>query len=588
MQKLLHDGDQMIRQTLQALVCIAFAVIILGPVFLALDRLTRVTDSSVFDAWSLWQNANQTDGVLTFTLLVAFTTSTFTCIIGFWISSTLAKFEIKQVSLIRAFFVLPFVTPAIVAAAGFLAIIDTDSFLSRIGIDLYTQNGFIGSLGDMLGAENLGNFIALVLALGWFNISLVIRLIEPIIARLDKDWEDQFNILPKGDSALFKLRYFYFPIYGPGLFVAWSLTFIFSFTSFALPKWLSPQNDTIETLVSIYSSSAGIDGYRVWSSELVLSATIIQFLVLGIAMSLSTFLQSKHNSRIELVNENYSRKQRGKITPIRALGLSIAFVYIISPLLAVLSNSFRSIERNGPDTIKSWSLEGWRIAWRGDLSYAGIPEAMINSLTYAVVCMVIALIVGTTIAATIKQLEDAGKVALARIIDLVSFLPLIISAITVGLGILIGLLNLFPELLNWKFLPIWAHVMMVCPFVVRIMLPAFRTLDQLYSDQATLLGMSDSKVFWRIKIPLIKPQIIVSAALSMAFSLGEFGASWMLSGIGNWVTLSTLTDQLMSRPNYFPEVRSAAMAVATCLMLMTLILFVISEKFRDENGRGGF
>ena len=44
-----------------------------------------------------------------------------------------------------------------------------------------------------------------------------------------------------------------------------------------------------------------------------------------------------------------------------------------------------------------------------------------------------------------------------------------------------------------------------------------------------------------------KPQIIVSAALSMAFSLGEFGASWMLSGIGNWVTLSTLTDQLMSR-----------------------------------------
>ena len=74
----------------------------------------------------------------------------------------------------------------------------------------------------------------------------------------------------------------------------------------------------------------------------------------------------------------------------------------------------------------------------------------------------------------------------------------------------------------------------------------------------------------------------------MAFSLGEFGASWMLSGIGNWVTLSTLTDQLMSRPNYFPEVRSSAMAVATCLMLMTLILFIISEKFRDENGRGGF
>lgn len=578
----------MIRQTLQALVCLAFTVVILGPVFLALERLTRVTDSSIFDAWNLWQNANQTDGVLTFTLLVAFTTSSFTCIIGFWVASTLAKYEIKHVSLIRAFFVLPFVTPAIVAAVGFLAIIDSDSILSRLGIDLYTQSGFIGKLGEVLGAGNLGNFIALILALSWFNISLVIRLIEPMIARLDKDWEDQFNILPKGDSALFKFRYFYLPIYGPGIFVAWSLTFIFSFTSFALPKWLSPQNNTIETLVSIYSSSAGIEGYRVWSSELVLSATIIQFLVLGIAMSLSTILQSKHNSRIELVNENYSRKQRGKLTPLRKMGLSISFIYVISPLLAVLSNSFRSIERTGSETVKTWSFDGWKIAWRGDLSYAGIPEAMANSVTYAIVCMVIAIIVGTTIAATIKQLEDAGKLILARILDFVSFLPLIVSAITVGLGILIGLLNLFPELLNWRFLPVWAHIMMVCPFVVRIMLPAFRSLDQLYSDQARVLGMTDAEVFWKIKIPLLKPQIIVSAALSMAFSLGEFGASWMLSGIGNWVTLSTLTDQLMSRPNYFPEVRSSAMAVATCLMLMTLILFTISEKFREENGRGGF
>ena len=578
----------MIRQTLQALVCLAFAVVILGPIFLALERLTRVTDSSIFDAWDLWKNANQTDGVLSFTLLVAFTTSSFTCIIGFWIASTLAKYEIKHVSLIRAFFVLPFVTPAIVAAVGFLAIIDSDSILSRLGIDLYTQSGFIGKLGEVLGAENLGNFIALILALSWFNISLVIRLIEPIIARLDKDWEDQFNILPKGESALFKLRYFYLPIYGPGILVAWSLTFIFSFTSFALPKWLSPQNNTIETLVSIYSSSAGIEGYRVWSSELVLSATIIQFIVLGIAMSLSTILQSKHNSRIELVNENYSRKQRGKLTSFRKIGLSISFLYVISPLVAVLSNSFRSIERTGSETAITWSFEGWRVAWRGDLSYAGIPEAMANSVTYAIICMVIAVIVGTTIAATIKQLEDAGKLILARIVDFVSFLPLIVSAITVGLGILIGLLNLFPELLNWRFLPVWAHIMMVCPFVVRIMLPAFRSLDQLYSDQATVLGMTDTEIFWKIKIPLLKPQIIVSAALSMAFSLGEFGASWMLSGIGNWVTLSTLTDQLMSRPNYFPEVRSSAMAVATCLMLMTLILFTISEKFRDENGRGGF
>ena len=343
--------------------------------------------------------------MLSFTLLVALQLLP-SCIIGFWVASTLAKYEIKHVSLIRAFFVLPFVTPAIVAAVGFLAMIDSDSILSRLGIDLYTQSGFIGKLGEVVGAENLGNFIALILALSWFNISLVIRLIEPMIARLDKDWEDQFNILPKGDSALFKLRYFYLPLYGPGIFVAWSLTFIFSFTSFALPKWLSPQNNTIETLVSIYSSSAGIEGYRVWSSNCI----ICNNNSIPCSWNCNVFvnnLQSKHNSRIELVNENYSRKQRGKLTLEK--NRTINFIHLCYfTLLAVLSNSFRSIERTGSETVKTWSFDGWRIAWRGDLSNWN-SEAMTNSVTYAIVCMVIALIVGTTIAATIKQLEDAGN-----------------------------------------------------------------------------------------------------------------------------------------------------------------------------------
>lgn len=578
----------MLRHIVQAVICLAFSLIIIAPVYLAVERLTKVTQSTIFDSFQMWNDAYQTEGVLTYTITVAAVTSTITCIIGFWIADTLARFEIKNIALIRAVFVLPFVTPAIVASMGFLALVDTDSILSRIGLDLYTQNGIIGDIGDSLGFENIGNFIALVIALSWFNISLVIRLLEPVIARLDKDWEDQFKLFPRSDSLIFRLRYFYAPIYGPGLLVAWTLTFIFSFTSFALPKWLAPNNDTIETLVSTYSSSAGIEGYRVWSSELVLSSTIIQFLILGIAMIISTNLQSIHTNRIELVNENYSRKSRGKMNKSRRLGLFFAFTYTISPLIAVLVNSFRTIDRNGAESVKSWSIDGWVVAWRGDLSYAGIPEAMSNSVIYAIICMFIAITLGTSIAVTIKQLEDSDKEILAKIVDFISFLPLIISAITVGLGILIGLLDLMPELLNWRYLPVWAHVMMVCPFVVRIMLPALRTLDPAYIEQAKIIGMSDYEINLKVILPTLKPQIIVACALSLAFSLGEFGASWMLSGIGNWTTLSTLTDQLMSRPNYFPEVRSAAMAVASTLMGLTLVLFIISEKFREENGSGGF
>ena len=126
----------MFRQIVQAVICLAFGLIIIAPVYLALDRLTKVTQSTIFESFQMWNDAYQTEGVLTYTLTVAAATSTITCIIGFWIADTLARYEIRNIALIRAVFVLPFVTPAIVAAMGFLALVDTDSILSRIGLDL--------------------------------------------------------------------------------------------------------------------------------------------------------------------------------------------------------------------------------------------------------------------------------------------------------------------------------------------------------------------------------------------------------------------------------------------------------------------
>ena len=71
------------------------------------------------------------------------------------------------------------------------------------------------------------------------------------------------------------------------------------------------------------------------------------------------------------------------------------------------------------------------------------------------------------------------------------------------------------------------------------------------------------------------------------FSLGEFGASWILLRSGSWDTLPILVDQLMARPKYFQLVEPVAMATASLLMMITFVLFVITERFREHQG-GGF
>jgi len=79
----------------------------------------------------------------------------------------------------------------------------------------------------------------------------------------------------------------------------------------------------------------------------------------------------------------------------------------------------------------------------------------------------------------------------------------------------------------------------------------------------------------------------VAASLTLAFSLGEFGASWILVRTGSWDTLSILVDQLMSRPKFDPMVQPVAMATASMLMMLTFTLFVIAERFRPKGDGGG-
>ncbi|MEC8249954.1 MAG: hypothetical protein VX043_05470, partial [Candidatus Thermoplasmatota archaeon] len=81
---------------------------------------------------------------------------------------------------------------------------------------------------------------------------------------------------------------------------------------------------------------------------------------------------------------------------------------------------------------------------------------------------------------------------------------------------------------------------------------------------------------------------VVSAALTMAFSLGEFGASWILVRSGSWDSLSVLVDQLMGQPKFNPLIQPMAMAAASTVIILTFILVFIAERFRHTEEGSGF
>ena len=574
---------------------VARAFIVLGyitlsglPFVYALGRLQSVTGQNPIDAIVHFPHAYGAVDALKFTVLEASVSAALTVVIGLPIAWNLGRYKWRSASILRAIFSVPFVMPAIVVAMGFLLLIDQQSFLFASGLDLRTETGFVGSFAERTGWAHPGHFLVLVVAHAWFNLSLMIRFVEPTLARLDPAWEEQMSLLGQGRTRWGRVRHLWWPVIGPAVLCAASLSFLFSFTSFALVKWLTPFNNTLESLMASYGGSAGIHNYRVDTSEIVLSSSIVQFIILLGALYLTSALQRRHSSRFALVSEHKSRTSRGP-PPIGArITVYAGLVFAISPMLAALSASFRVRESTSGGTSYGWSMAGWSSAWSGDLSTLSIVDALTNSLLFAFATLAIALPVGWLLASTIRSLEINNHPHYARALDVATLLPLAISAVMVGLGILLGVLKTMPSLFQWDYLPVVPHVILTVPFVVRIMLPAMRSVEPKWKEQAQILGLNPMRTWYHGYFSFVRGPAVVASSLTMAFSLGEFGASWLLVRAGSWDTLSVLVDTLMSRPKFDPLVQPTAMAAATVLMLLTFVLFFVAERFRPEGDGGGF
>ena len=565
-----------------------FSLAITLPFLYANMRLQSVTSmNSISAITSFFQYSEATDA-LKFTIIESIFSVILTFIIGLPLAWQLGRYEWKHIRIIRALLSIPFVIPAIVAAMGFIALIDDQGPLSWIGIDLRGETGIIGTISSITGFENPGHFIALILAHAWFNISLIIRMVEPTLSTMDPIWEEQLRMLPSGNTRIKRLRNLWIPFIGPAVACASALCFVFSFTSFALVKWLTPNNSTLESLMAESGGTAGIYNYRIDTSEIVLAVSLIQLIILISALAITSHLQKKHSLRHSMISELGARTQRGNSGLVGKIIVITGMIFTSLPLALTVFSSFRVREINNGVVSNNYSLEAWKQVWNGDNSTIALHEALINSLIYALITLVISISIGWIMASCINRLEQEGKNKLAKMVDLISLAPLGVSAVMIGLGVLLGLLRWSPELFNWYFIPVLPHVLLTTPFVVRIMLPAIRSIDPSFEEQSRMLGHSGLRCWWHAKVSFLIAPIAVASSLSIAFSLGEFGATWILVRSGSWDTLSILVDQLMNQPKFNPLVYPMAMASATILIVLTFILFLMAERMRPKGEGSGF
>ena len=548
----------------QFLIVSLYTMIVLGPLILAFDRLIWVAG---FNPSSWFDSLNEnyiSQGVLTFTITQAIFSTIFTLVIGIPIAWQLGRYSWKFEPLIKAILTMPFVMPSIIVAMGFLQIVGNN------GLDIRNDSSTW--------------LITLIIAHAWFNVALVIRFCEPVLSNLSPNYLEQIKLLPGGETSLKRFRNLWVPIMAPSVIAAACMTFIFSFTSFALVRWITVGDKTLESMMADIGSSAGISNYMINHNEIILGAAIIQFCVLGTLLWLVAAIQQKRQKRFIQVSDDIvkERNNRGWMV----IGPAIFFALI--PLIIVTISSFRIRKSDRYGTTYDWNFSAWEYAFSNNYSLASANEAFMNSLGYAALTLCVAVPIGYMLASTISTIE-IKKPLLGKLLDVLVMIPFAVSSVMIGLGVMLGMIKIDAQFFySLWFTPIIAHVMITTPFVVRILLSGQRSISAKFDECGRVLGLSDIERFVKIKLPMMKNSIFIAGIFTIAMSLGEFGASWVVTRNSDWITLPILIDTLRGVPFDKTLTVPASCAVASILMILTIITFTLAEKYRKKANGGMF
>ena len=171
---------------------------------------------------------------------------------------------------------------------------------------------------------------------------------------------------------------------------------------------------------------------------------------------------------------------------------------------------------------------------------------LITSLKTAFLATFITFFIGLFAARWVVKIKHC-----TGIVDGIFTLPMVLPPTVVGffliiifgknslVGILLSKINI-TVMFSWAATVISASIVSF-PLMYRTTRGAFEQINMDFIYAARTLGMSESKIFWKIVLPLSWPGVAAGTVLSFARALGEFGATIMIAGNvpGRTQTIST-------------------------------------------------
>ena len=133
---------------------------------------------------------------------------------------------------------------------------------------------------------------------------------------------------------------------------------------------------------------------------------------------------------------------------------------------------------------------------------------------------------------------------------------------------------------------IFATTVVIFPLMYRTARGAFETFDETLAYSGQTLGLSNTYIFWHIRMPNCRQGILAGTILAFARALGEYGATSMIAGYtpGRTATVSTTVYQLWRTNDNAGALRWVLVNIAiSAVFLLTVNL--LETRQRQRGGR---
>ncbi len=260
----------------------------------------------------------------------------------------------------------------------------------------------------------------------------------------------------------------------------------------------------------------------------------------------------------QLAYEGY----RQKIWSIVVMVLSrLAALLIVVATMSLLILCLQSLTQGWrfPDLIPSgWSLSVW--SYNSDLLVPALVKTLWLGLLSALVSVALAL----------TWLEaNPFTQRFRHLMKWITFIPLFAPQVSIMFGLSLGW-NIM-RIDGFWFTVLWAHVLFCLPYAWLMLADSFNAIDRRLIQTARTLGASRFRVFFDIKLPLLKQPIANAIALTFLVSASLYLPT-LFAGGGRFSTVTIETMALAGSGN-----RRLLGALTVVQMILPLVALLLAK-----------